>query len=56
MAKEAKRPSKPRVRRKTRAEVTQGRIAERAYELYVTGAEGDALAHWLRAEGELRAA
>jgi hypothetical protein len=56
MAKEAKRPSKPRVRRKTRVEVTEESIAERAYELYVTGEKGDALAHWLRAEGELRAA
>jgi hypothetical protein len=56
MAKEAKKPSKPRVRRRTRAEVTEEQIAERAYELYVAGAEGDALDHWLRAEGELRAA
>jgi hypothetical protein len=35
------------------APVTHEQIALRAYELHRSGAEGDALAHWLAAEREL---
>jgi Protein of unknown function (DUF2934) len=35
------------------APVTHEQIALRAYELHLAGTEGDALAHWLRAEREL---
>jgi hypothetical protein len=33
--------------------VTHEQIALRAYELHLTGSDGDAMAHWLRAEREL---
>lgn len=56
MAKDEKKPAKPRARARKRVEVTEDRIAERAYALYVTGAEGGPLEHWLQAERELRAA
>ena len=36
--------------------VTHDDIAERAYALYVTGAEGGPFEHWVRAERELTAA
>jgi hypothetical protein len=35
------------------APVTHEQIARRAYELHVAGVDGDAMAHWLRAEREL---
>ena len=43
-------------RRRTAAaapRVTHEQIARRAYELHVAGTDGDAMAHWLRAEREL---
>jgi hypothetical protein len=33
--------------------VTHEQIALRAYELHLAGTDGDAMAHWLRAEREL---
>jgi hypothetical protein len=33
--------------------VTHEQIAMRAYELHLAGTDGDAMAHWLRAEREL---
>jgi hypothetical protein len=33
--------------------ITHEQIALRAYEIHLEGTEGDALAHWLRAEREL---
>ena len=33
--------------------VTHEQIARRAYELHLAGTDGDAMAHWLRAEREL---
>ena len=38
------------------APVTHEQIALRAYELHLAGSEGDAMAHWLRAERELATA
>jgi len=38
------------------AVVTHEEIARRAYELHLAGSEGDAMAHWLRAERELATA
>jgi hypothetical protein len=35
------------------APVTHEQIALRAYELHLAGSDGDAMAHWLRAEREL---
>jgi hypothetical protein len=35
------------------APITHEQIALRAYEIHLEGFEGDALAHWLRAEREL---
>jgi hypothetical protein len=35
------------------APITHEQIALRAYEIHLAGTEGDALAHWLRAEREL---
>jgi hypothetical protein len=35
------------------APVTHEQIALRAYEFHLDGTDGDALAHWLRAEREL---
>jgi hypothetical protein len=35
------------------APITHEQIALRAYEIHLEGTEGDALAHWLRAEREL---
>jgi hypothetical protein len=35
------------------APITHEQIALRAYEIHLEGSEGDALAHWLRAEREL---
>jgi hypothetical protein len=35
------------------APITHEQIALRAYEIHLDGTEGDALAHWLRAEREL---
>jgi hypothetical protein len=46
----AKAPAK---RATAPAPVTHEQIALRAYELHVAGTEGDAMAHWLRAEREL---
>ena len=37
----------------TPAPVTHEQIALRAYELHLAGSDGDAMAHWLRAEREL---
>jgi DUF2934 family protein len=37
------------------ASVTHEQIALRAYELHASGVDGDAMAHWLRAERELTA-
>jgi hypothetical protein len=67
--KRARRPAerKPAARKTTTAarpgakaaakpKVTEETIAQRAYELYESGAEGDMLAHWLRAEQELKRA
>jgi hypothetical protein len=36
-----------------RAPITHEQIALRAYELHLEGTDGDAMAHWLRAEREL---
>jgi hypothetical protein len=36
-----------------KAPVTHEQIALRAYELHLAGTDGDAMAHWLRAEREL---
>ena len=61
-AKPARKPTvrKPTVRRRRAAvvapAVTHEQIAERAYWLYLDGTEGDAFAHWVRAERELTAA
>ena len=57
-AKRTRRTTKPATARKrtpaARARVvTHADIALRAYELHLAGTEGDALAHWLRAEREL---
>jgi hypothetical protein len=50
----AKRVRRPAPRKRTApAPVTHEQIALRAYELHLAGTEGDALAHWLRAEREL---
>ena len=38
------------------APVTHEQIALRAYQLHVAGSDGDAMAHWLRAERELAGA
>jgi hypothetical protein len=35
------------------APITHEQIALRAYEIHLEGVEGDAVAHWLRAEREL---
>ncbi len=35
------------------AAVTHEQIAQRAYEIHLSGTGGDALEHWLRAEREL---
>jgi hypothetical protein len=43
----------PRVKRTKKAPPTPEQVAFRAYELYVSGAAGDAFAHWLQAEREL---
>jgi Protein of unknown function (DUF2934) len=42
-----------RRRATTPAPITHEQIALRAYEIHLEGSEGDALAHWLRAEREL---
>ena len=44
-----------RRRATARPPVTHEQIALRAYELHLAGTEGDAVAHWLRAERELAA-
>ena len=54
--KAAKPVRKPATRRRRAPEVTHDQIAERAYALFVAGAEGDAFEHWVRAERELTAA
>jgi len=46
----------PRKRAAAPAPVTHEQIAARAYELHLAGSEGDAMAHWLRAERELATA
>jgi hypothetical protein len=46
--------ARPRGKAATKPKVNEETIAQRAYELYETGAEGDMLAHWLRAEQELK--
>jgi hypothetical protein len=44
----------PTPRRRAAAKpVTHEQIALRAYELHLAGSDGDAMAHWLRAEREL---
>ena len=48
----AARPSRSRAAA-ARAPITHEQIALRAYEIHLQGTEGDALAHWLRAEREL---
>jgi Protein of unknown function (DUF2934) len=56
-AKRVRRAVKPAAGRQRTADapapVTHDQIALRAYELHLAGTEGDALAHWLRAEREL---
>jgi hypothetical protein len=57
-AKRVRRAVKPAAARRRTAvapvtHVTHEQIALRAYELHLAGTEGDALAHWLRAEREL---
>ena len=49
-----KTPAKPRAKAASKPKVTDESIAQRAYELYESGAEGDMLAHWLKAEQELK--
>jgi hypothetical protein len=49
----AKRPRRRRTATAAQAPVTHEQIALRAYEIHLAGSEGDALAHWLRAEREL---
>jgi hypothetical protein len=52
------KPRKPTVRRRKAVApvvVTHEQIAERAYALYTSGTEGDALTHWVLAERELSA-
>ena len=48
----AKRPARRRAAAAP-APITHEQIALRAYEIHLEGTEGDALAHWLRAEREL---
>jgi hypothetical protein len=48
--------AKPRTKAAAKPKVAEESIARRAYELYESGAEGDMLAHWLRAEQELKGA
>jgi hypothetical protein len=48
----AKRPARRRGAA-ARAPITHEQIALRAYEIHLQSTEGDALAHWLRAEREL---
>jgi hypothetical protein len=59
-AKRMRRIVKPVATRKRSAAapapVTHEQIARRAYELHLAGTEGDAMAHWLRAERELATA
>jgi hypothetical protein len=54
-AKRVRRTIKPSARRRSAAPapVTHEQIALRAYELHLAGSDGDAMAHWLRAEREL---
>jgi hypothetical protein len=56
-AKRVRRAVKSSARKRTAAAtapaVTHADIALRAYELHLSGTEGDAMAHWLRAEREL---
>lgn len=48
---------KPRATPKPKAQaVAPEQVAERAYELWESGADGDQLEHWLRAERELATA
>jgi hypothetical protein len=42
-----------RAPRRKKVAVTEDQIANRAYELWLEGREGDPLAHWLMAEDEL---
>ena len=48
----AKRPARRRAAAAA-APITHEQVALRAYEIHLEGTEGDALAHWLRAEREL---
>jgi len=50
------KPVRKRAPRRKVVSITPEMIERRAYELWESGAEGDQLAHWLRAEQELRAA
>jgi hypothetical protein len=50
------KPKTVRARKPKVAAVTGEQIAERAYYLWVEGSDGDAFAHWVRAERELTAA
>ena len=56
-ATKAAAPKRPTRRRTAAAPapapITHEQIAQRAYEIHLAGNEGDALAHWLRAEREL---
>ena len=49
----AVKPSRRRTAAPAPAPITHEQIALRAYEIHLAGTEGDALAHWLRAEREL---
>jgi hypothetical protein len=51
-----KRVTKKRAAAATVASATYEDIARRAYELFESGAGGDAVEHWLQAERELIAA
>jgi hypothetical protein len=53
-----KAPAAPRRRstRRATAPVPHDAVAERAYHLFLAEGGGDSVAHWLRAEQELRAA
>ncbi len=54
-----KAPAAPRrrsTRRAAASPVSHDAVAERAYHLFLAEGGGDSVAHWLRAEQELRAA
>jgi Protein of unknown function (DUF2934) len=55
-AKKTTTTAKPRTKAAAKPQVTEESVARHAYELYESGAEGDMLTHWLRAERELKGA